>query len=74
MVSYFVSFRTNMTEEITSEDIHRLDLGYRVVCTTVAQIYNIKTGEIVFESLDEKKARKAFQFMRGNYEDALDLP
>ena len=52
-------------KKVIIEDIHKLDLAYRVGCTLVAQIYNLRTGEVVFESLDEKEARKTFEFMRG---------
>ena len=59
------SSSTTLSEDIIVEEIHKLDLVYRVVCIPVAQIHDLRTGELVFESTDEVKAKKAFKFMRG---------
>jgi len=54
------------SSNVKVEEIHKLDLVYRVVCTPVAQICNLRTGEVVFESLDERETKRAFKFMRGD--------
>ena len=52
-------------KEVKVDSVHRLDVGYRVACTLVGQIYNIRTGKVIFESVDEKEAKEAFKFIRG---------
>ena len=52
-------------KEVKVDSVHRLDVGYRVACTLVGQVYNLKTGQVIFESADEKEAKEAFRFIRG---------